>query len=340
MKIHGRYYEAGSSASHLATLEGNEKGGIRIVIGDDLIAPDFLSITDRLKGVPRKVKFKDGSIFETEFDSAIDRLFELEKGFGSSLNRLEASWKIVAVLSVATIGLIYSIFTWGLPMFAAGAAYATPQIALTAIDKGALVTMDKAFFEESKLSDDEKDKVQNIFDEVIEASGQVSPKPNLLFRDSPVIGANALALPGGTVVFTDQIIKLSKDEDELAGVVAHEIGHVSYQHGLKQIYRVLGVGFMIAVIGGDSSQLIDEVVTQAALVQNFSYSRGYEKEADRNSVEIMMKVDRDPFAFVDLLDRIIPPSKGGKSDTSWYSTHPGNKDRRKNIQVILKELGN
>lgn len=64
MKIHGRYYEAGSSASHVATLEGNEEGGIRIVIGNDLIAPDFLSITDRLKGVPRKVKFKDGSVLK------------------------------------------------------------------------------------------------------------------------------------------------------------------------------------------------------------------------------------------------------------------------------------
>ena len=340
MKINGRYYEAGSSASHVATLEGNEEGGIRIVIGDDLIAVDFLSITDRLKGVPRKVKFKDGAVFETEFDSAIDRLFELEKGFGSRLSRLETSWKTVTVLAIASIGLIYSLFTWGLPLAAAGAAYATPTIALTAIDEGALVTMDRIFFDESNLSDNEKSRLTKIFDEVIEASGQVSPVPKLLFRDSPVIGPNAFALPGGTVVFTDQIIKLSENDDELAGVVAHEIGHVTQQHGLKQIYRVLGVGFMIAVVGGDSSQLIDEVVTQAALIHNFSYTRQFEEQADKNSVEIMAKLNRDPYAFVNLLDRIIPPSKGKGSDTSWYSTHPGNKDRRKNIDLILKELGN
>lgn len=339
MKIEGRYYEPGSSASHLATLEGNNVGGIRIVVEEDILLVDFLSISDRLKGVPRKIKFKDGSVFETEFDNAVDRLFALEKGFGSSLNRLESSWKTVAVLAVASIGLIYSIFTWGLPLFAAGAAYATPTIALTAIDDGALVTMDKLFFEKSNLSDDEKARLQKLFGEVIEASGQVSPKPKLLFRDSPVIGPNAFALLGGTVVFTDQIIELAKNDDELAGVVAHEIGHVTYHHGLKQIYRVLGIGFMIAVIGGDSSQLIDEVVTQAAFVQNFSYTRQFEVQADRNSVEIMEKLNRDPFAFVDLLDRIIPPSKGKGSDTSWYSTHPGNKDRRKNIEAILKELG-
>ncbi|MBL1406659.1 MAG: M48 family metalloprotease, partial [Rhizobiales bacterium] len=106
-----------------------------------------------------------------------------------------------------------------------------------------------------------------------------------------------------------------------------------------QIYRVLGVGFMIGVIGGDSSQLIDEVVTQAALIQNFSYTRGFEEEADKNSVVLMEKLNRDPFAFINLLDRIIPPQKDKGSDTSWYSTHPGNKDRRKNIQLILKELG-
>lgn len=339
MKIEGRYYEPSSSASHLAMLEGNSDGGIRIVVEDDILLVDFLSISDRLKGVPRKIKFKDGSVFETEFDNAVDRLFEMEKGFGSKLSKLETSWKTVAVLAVASIGLIYSIFTWGLPLFSAGAAYATPTIALTAIDDGALVTMDKLFFEESNLSDDEKQRLQKLFDEVIIVSDQVSPKPKLLFRDSPTIGANAFALPGGSIVFTDQIIKLSKNDDELAGVVAHEIGHVTHQHGLKQIYRVLGVGFMIAVIGGDSSQLIDEVVTQAALVQNFSYTRQFEEQADKNSVELMSKLNRDPYAFVNLLDRIVPPTKDEGSDTSWYSTHPGNKDRRKNIETTLKELG-
>ena len=60
------------------------------------------------------------------------------------------------------------------------------------------------------------------------------------------------ALPGGTVILTDQLVALAKNDDEIAGVLAHEIGHVKHRHSLKQLYRVLGIGFMISVIGGDS----------------------------------------------------------------------------------------
>jgi len=339
LKIDGRYFEANASTSCAVTLEGSSKDKLRVEVRGDFFDVEYISVSDRLAGVPRKIRFSDGSIFETDFDNAVDQLLEMEKGFGSSMSRLEASWKVVAVLAVTCIGLVYGIFTYGLPAAAAGAAAVTPSIALTAIDNGALGSLDATIFEKSKLPQIDKDRLQKMFVEIIAASGQISPKPKLLFRDSPVIGPNAFALPGGTVIFTDQIIELAENDDELAGVVAHEIGHVTYKHGLKQIYRVLGVGFMIGVIGGDSSQLIDEVVTQAALIQNFSYTRGFEEEADKNSVVLMEKLNRDPFAFINLLDRIIPPQKDKGSDTSWYSTHPGNKDRRKNIQLILKELG-
>ncbi|MBL1406478.1 MAG: M48 family metallopeptidase, partial [Rhizobiales bacterium] len=276
MKIDGRYFEANASTSCAVTLEGSSKDKLRVEVRGDFFDVEYISVSDRLAGVPRKIRFSDGSIFETDFDNAVDQLLEMEKGFGSSMSRLEASWKVVAVLAVTCIGLVYGIFTYGLPAAAAGAAAVTPSIALTAIDNGALGSLDATIFEKSKLPQIDKDRLQKMFVEIIAASGQISPKPKLLFRDSPVIGPNAFALPGGTVIFTDQIIELAENDDELAGVVAHEIGHVTYKHGLKQIYRVLGVGFMIGVIGGDSSQLIDEVVTQAALIQNFSYTRGFE----------------------------------------------------------------
>jgi Zn-dependent protease with chaperone function len=58
----------------------------------------------------------------------------------------------------------------------------------------------------------------------------------LLFRDGGSVGANAFALPGGTVIATDQFIQLSENDDEIIAVLAHEIGHVRHQHSLRQIY--------------------------------------------------------------------------------------------------------
>ena len=160
----------------------------------------------------------------------------------------------------------------------------------------------------------------------------------MLFRDGGALGANAFALPGGTIVITDQLIELAENDDEIAGVLAHEIAHVQNRHSLQQIYRVLGIGFMIGIIGGDSSQIIDDVVTQAAALQQLAYTREFEEDADRRSVEIMVAAGRDPTAFVDLLDRITGKARAER-DTGWLSTHPGNRDRRKAVTDLARQLG-
>jgi predicted Zn-dependent protease len=159
----------------------------------------------------------------------------------------------------------------------------------------------------------------------------------LILRDGGRLDANAFALPGGTIVVTDQLVKLAQSEDEYAGVLAHEIGHVQNRHQLQQIYRLLGISFMIGLIGGDSSQIIDQVIGQAATLQSLAYSREFENDADKRSVEIMVKAGRNPVAFVALLERITKDIPGTKR-TNWLSTHPGNEDRRKSVTEIAKSL--
>ena len=171
-------------------------------------------------------------------------------------------------------------------------------------------------------------------------SGETSLPLKLLFRDGGRLGANAIALPGGTIILTDQLVALAEKDDEIAGVLAHEIGHVTGRHSLKQIYRVLGIGFMITIIGGDSGQIVEDVIAQAVAIESLSYSRNFEIDADRQSVAIMVEAGRDPMAFVDLLDRILgQSSKDAKdTDTGWLSTHPGNADRRKEVAAYLESL--
>lgn len=334
MKIHGLFYQANSVTPIEAQLA--KQGDYLWVETDkgESIEVQLDHVMDRLGNVPRKIYFAGGDLFETKHNNAVDEMFGLNTGFLNWLSKAEASWKIVAVSAVACVMLIYSLFVYGLPMFAAGAAWATPEIALTAIDKGSMQSVDRFLLEPSELDDEKKAELQELFDEIVEVSEQKSPMPRLHFRNGGKMGANAFALPGGTIIFTDQIIELAKDEDELAGVIAHEIGHVAGRHGLKQIYRVLGIGFMISVIGGDQGQLIEEVVAQAALLQNLSYSREFEIDADTYSVKVMQKAKRDPTAFVNLLDRIVPPG-GGDDGTSWLDTHPSNSDRRKSVEDLI-----
>ena len=113
------------------------------------------------------------------------------------------------------------------------------------------------------------------------------------------------ALPGGTIVLTDALVRLARSDAEILGVLAHEIAHVEERHELRQLYRALGLSVMISLIGADSREIVDEVVGQAGLLLSLSYSRRFEAAADRRSIELMRAVQQDPGALASILERLL-----------------------------------
>lgn len=350
--IEGRYFPAGASGSSPARL-WRSAGNLRLQLeGESDVRPvAHVHLSDRLGNVPRKITFDDGGVFEAAADANVDELMDTHASFFSRLSRLEANWKFAGFAVVATVILLFGIYRYGIPLAATGAATITPPIVLETMDRGTRETVDRTFFDESELGEERKAEIQAMFDELAELSEQKNPDLKLLFRDGGRLGANAFALPGGSIVITDQLVKKAVNDDEIAGVLAHEIGHVQGRHSLKQIYRVLGLFFMVGVIGGDSGQIVDDVIGQAAALQTLSYSREFENDADRRSVELMVKAGRDPTAFVSLLERLGDERKKKKSqnqgaqseksgsNTGWLSTHPATEDRREAVRKLARELG-
>ncbi len=338
-KLAGRYFPTGTSASHHALLEGRgEKLAVTGIEGADDVLVQFAELGDRLGNLPRKIYFTDGSVFECPENDAVDLVFGKDKHLSSRLTKLEGSWKFVLAACVATVILIAGIYRYGLPVAANFAAWATPSSAVALIDDGALDTVDRVMFNPSAMGEDDRARYTSLFAELVEASGNDPSNIKLLFRDGGRLGANAVALPGGTVILTDQLAELAENDDEIAGVLAHEIGHVFGRHSLRQIYRALGIGFMVAIVIGDTSQLLDNVVGQLALLDTLSYSRQFETDADSTSVKIMLKAGRDPVAFVDLLDRVFGSIGVDGNEKSWLSTHPGNDNRRENVKKQVERL--
>ena len=305
--------------------------------GDEKKLAEVEAISDRLGDVPRKISLKNGDVFECADNDAVDAFFDQGGSFFSRLTRFEASLKFGVIAVAACAVLIFGIFRYGLPALASVAASATPAAVLTVIDAGALDTVDRLLFSETSLDEARQQELKQLFRELAIVSGHSEPPLNLLFRDGGPLGANAVALPGGTIILTDQLEKLAENDDEIAGVLAHEIGHVELRHGLKQIYRVLGVAFMVSAIAGDSGQIVEDVIAQATLLESLSYSRQFEAESDRYSVGIMLEAGRDPLAFIDLLDRVVGERKE-PDDTDWLATHPGTGDRRKEAERYVEEL--
>jgi predicted Zn-dependent protease len=161
--------------------------------------------------------------------------------------------------------------------------------------------------------------------------------------DSPVV--NAFALPGGYVYVTRGLIALAGDEAELAGVIGHEIGHVTAAHTARRQTQagIAQVGVMAAVIGaavlGADGAVLDALGQGAGAVAQgavASFSRGQELEADRLGVEYLLRADYDPAAQADFLRAMQAQSElsaqlaGATYDPNrvdFFATHPATAER-------------
>ena len=115
--------------------------------------------------------------------------------------------------------------------------------------------------------------------------------------------ANAVALPGGHIYVFEGLVDKSESADELAGVIAHEIGHVAHRDGTRSILQSAGLSFLFGMLLGDFVGGSAVVIGARAVLQS-SYSREVESAADRYGVDLMSRAGGDPRALGVVLDRI------------------------------------
>jgi predicted Zn-dependent protease len=154
--------------------------------------------------------------------------------------------------------------------------------------------------------------------------------------DEPV--PNAFALPGGHVYVTRGLLALANSEDELAGVIGHEIGHVLGGHGAKRVNLnapfaiITGItSFATGIVSPRLGQAVADggnALSQGLVVA--PYSRQQEREADRIGQELAAAAGWDPRGlsrFLDTLGRATTLMLGGERQASWLDTHPATPER-------------
>lgn len=141
---------------------------------------------------------------------------------------------------------------------------------------------------------------------------------------------NAVALPGGHIYVDQGLIDQARTPDELAGVLAHEMGHVAARDGTRVVLQTAGLSFMFGMMLGDFVGG-GAVVIAAKTVLKSSYSRRVESTADAYSVALMQKAGGDPHALGAILARIIVDRKHG---LAILSDHPETKDRIAAINAV------
>lgn len=173
------------------------------------------------------------------------------------------------------------------------------------------------------------------------ASAQTGWEVALFTNDSP----NAFALPGGKVGVYTGILEVARNQDQLAAVIAHEIGHVISRHHDERITRQYGaqagLGLLGALVGsqyGSSAAQATQQVGGAALQTTFLLpnSRTQESEADVVGQQLMAAAGFDPRQAVNLWQNMI--AAGGSRPPQWLSTHPDPQSRISELQARAEQL--
>jgi Zn-dependent protease with chaperone function len=135
--------------------------------------------------------------------------------------------------------------------------------------------------------------------------------------------ANAAALPGGQVYVFQGLLKLAESPDELAGVIAHEFGHVAGRDGLRKLLQTGGSSFLLGLLFGDVTGG-GVLIFAAQVLVDSRYSREAETAADGFAAELMLEVGRAPAALGTMLGRL---DSGGNDDLAFLASHPVTAER-------------
>ncbi len=162
---------------------------------------------------------------------------------------------------------------------------------------------------------------------------------------------NALAAPGGFVFVTKGLIMRCKDEEMLASILAHEIGHVSAKHGLASIkksrlvdtFKILGKEAAtrygskeLAELTGIFENVLGDIIE--SLVEK-GYDRKYEYEADKLAVKFASGTGYDPNGLTRFLKTMVGGASGA-SGKGWFKTHPSAEDRLESVNSQIKGMTN
>jgi predicted Zn-dependent protease len=152
---------------------------------------------------------------------------------------------------------------------------------------------------------------------------------------------NAFALPGGYLYVHRGLIEAADNEAELAGVLAHEIGHVVGRHSARQLSQQMGVSVLAGIALGQDPNVVAELAAQiAATGALMSYSRDMESEADEYGVQETYDAGINPVGIATFFDKLVALRDGAESGAveHFFSSHPDPGVRAATVRALIATL--
>lgn len=326
--IEAAYFDGKSSRRHVVRLRADPHGldlagdhGTRHIVRADI------RVSEPMGGAPRTLTFPDGSYCEVAQGAELTALLAALAHRDGAVARWQKSWRLAAAGVLVMLAVIAIGYRWGLPWFAERAAPLVPPAVVAAMSQQVMEALDERMLVQSQLPEERQQAIAEAFRRLV-AGDPALAGSRLAFRGAPRVGPNAFALPDGQIVLFDELVALADNDEEVLGVLAHEVAHVKFHHGLRQLIQSSVVAAVAATYFGDVSSLLSGL---AALLLESKYSRGFELEADAFGATLMRRNGRSAEGLAAMLEKMEraheKKSPGGQSSADWLSSHPDTAER-------------
>jgi Zn-dependent protease with chaperone function len=248
--------------------------------------------------MPRKITWQGNDFFAADASAELDQLVA-SLGKGSIMDWVAGLEKRGGIIVAATLGTLLFILgfgIYGVPKLAEATAYILPESVSAKLAYSTLEKLDLAL-DDSALSDERQAQLRAFF----LARGEVD---ELYFRQAQRVGANAFTLSQTTVVFTDDLVQLTSDDEELLAVYFHELGHARLLHVERSILQSVAWAVVLTMITGDIGGVGELVLALPLTLGQAAYSRKHEREADEFAIVELKALGISPSKLATMLDRI------------------------------------
>jgi len=335
----GFWYDGKNSQRREVTVDCAGDGQLRVQgDGVDVSARLFeLQIDAPLGKARRMIRFADGAVLETADLAFLDSLQSRQGkgGFFRAVHGWESNllWAGGALVLLLLVG--FGFTRYAVPYLASQAAFALPPTTEDLVGRESLQILDRIVLKPSALPKARRGELSALF---LRMTARYPERRGwrLEFRSGAAVGANAFALPSGIVVITDRLVGLAKNDNEIAGVLAHEVGHVNRRHALRHLMQNSATALLVATVTGDITSATSLSATLPTLLIDAKYSRDFEMEADDAAVAYLKGQGIPVATYADLLTRLgADHQKGAPEDKSglgeYLADHPLIQERVKRV---------
>ena len=279
-------------------------------------------VSPPVMGAPRFVALPDGAqLLCAEGDWL--RALSAEVRSESPAAGLERRIGVALGAVILVVALLLAGYFYGLPAAAEHIVKRLPVATRAALGRGVLAQLDaRGLLRPSRLSPGRRESLRAYFRHLARGL-PMEAHYRLVFRRSPLFGANAFALPGGIVVLTDKLARMGEAK-WVAAVMAHEIGHIEQGHGLRSVLQGSVVAALAAAVTGDAASLGAVVTGLPVVLLQARYSRRFETEADAYAHRLLQDRGISPVYLALVLDQLRASGRGRKG---WLASHPPTEER-------------